>query len=255
MTQQTFQINGRIIDRNTNKGVSKLQIEAWDKDLIFDDLVGSAITDAEGYFQIEFTQAHYQECFLDRQPDLFFKVFRQGRLLTSTEDSILWNRTTSDTEITIEVELKNTHPVSDEVFRQVYDSPASLPGEYQWLTPDEDVREIETLLGMPLKTIGAPLWVSGDRKRCPECDRETNWLDIVSSALDKVHSREMIARVILGEQKFVNTEVPRAIADLKCFQCGTAIDHLRSFKCHNWAYARPELLDVLRAMEAANPVN
>jgi len=137
----------------------------------------------------------------------------------------------------------------------VYDSPASLPGDYQWLTSDEDVRTIEQLLGMPTKTIGAPLWVSGDSKRCPNCDREINWLDIVSSALDHVHSREMIARVILGEQKFVNTEAPRAIADLKCFKCGTAIDNLRSFKCHNWAYARPELLEVLKAMVTANPVN
>jgi len=91
---------------------------------------------------------------------------------------------------------------------------------------------------MPQKTIGAPLWVSGDRKRCPKCRRETNWLDIVSSALDQVHSRELIAQVILGEQKYVNTEAPRAIAGLKCFQCKALIDNLRSFKCHNWAYAK-----------------
>jgi hypothetical protein len=90
-----------------------------------------------------------------------------------------------------------------------------LPGHHKWVTSDEDVRQIEELLGMPPKTIGVPLWVSGDRKHCPNCDRQTNWLDIVSSALDQVHSREMIARVILGEQKFVNTEAPRAIADLK----------------------------------------
>ena len=39
-------------------------------------------------------------------------------------------------------------------------------------------RIIEALMGMPSKTIGALLCVSGDRKRCPECDRETNWLDL-----------------------------------------------------------------------------
>ncbi len=143
---------------------------------------------------------------------------------------------------------KNTHPVSDEVFKAVYDTPASLPGRYKWVTPDADVRRIEKILGMKLNTIGAPLWVSGDRKSCPKCSRETNWLDIISSALDQVHRREMIARVILGDQKFVNTEAPRAIAGLKCFKCKTAIENIRSFKCHNWAYARPALLEVLQGM-------
>lgn len=143
---------------------------------------------------------------------------------------------------------QNTYPVSEEIFRQVYESPASLPGRNRWLTLDADVRKIEELLGMPLGSIGAPLWVSGDRKRCAQCRRETNWLDIVSSALEHVHSREMIARVILGEQKFVNTEAPRAIADLKCFQCKARIDNLRSFKCHNWAYAMPAMLKVLQHM-------
>ena len=147
--------------------------------------------------------------------------------------------------------LQLTHPVSQEIFRAVYDSPAALPGRYKWLTREADVRQIEKLLGMPSETIGAPLWVSGDRKRCKKCRREVNWLDIVASALGQVHQREMIARVILGEQKFVNTEAPRAIAGLKCFQCGTPFDNLRSFKCHNWAYAKPALLSVLQAMQAA----
>lgn len=146
---------------------------------------------------------------------------------------------------------KNTQPVTDPVFRAVYESPASLPGRYKWTTVAEDVSKIEELLGMRPKTIGAPLWVSGDRKRCPKCRRETNWLDIVSSALGHVHSREMIAQVILGDQKFVNTEAPRAIAGLKCFQCDTAIDNLRSFKCHNWAYAKEAMLKVIQQMKAA----
>jgi hypothetical protein len=146
---------------------------------------------------------------------------------------------------------RNTHPVADEVFRAVYDSPASLPGRQRWVTAEQDVRAIEKLLGMPPRTIGAPLWVSGDRKTCPKCRREINWLDIVTSALERVHGREMIARVILGEQKFVNTEAPRAIAGLHCASCRTPIDNLRSFKCHNWAYAKPQLLDLISRMEAA----
>jgi hypothetical protein len=142
-----------------------------------------------------------------------------------------------------------TYPVSDEIFKTVYDSPASLPGKHKWLTNDNDVRAIEKILGMPQNTIGAPLWVSGDRKTCTKCRREINWLDIVSSAAGSVHSAKMIAEVILGEQKFVNTEVPHAIEGLKCHQCGTAFENLRSFKCHNWAYAKPALANVILTMQ------
>jgi hypothetical protein len=143
----------------------------------------------------------------------------------------------------------HTHSVSTDIFRQVYDSPASLPGDYRWVTNDPDVRKIEEILGMPPQTIGAPLWVSGDRMQCADCGRITSWLDIVSSALEHVHQSTMIARVILGSQKFVNTEAPRAIANLQCYQCHQAIDYIRSFKCHNWAYADRELLAVLQEIE------
>lgn len=150
---------------------------------------------------------------------------------------------------------KQTRQVSGEIFKAVYDSPASLPGRFRWLTVDSDVRKVEKLLGMEPNTIGAPLWVSGDRKTCTKCEREVNWLDIVSSALDQVHAREMIARVILGDQKFVNTEAPRAIAGLKCFKCKSPMENIRSFKCHNWAYAKPALLAALQAMERTQNVS
>ncbi|MEO6501832.1 MAG: hypothetical protein ABIQ09_07955 [Jatrophihabitantaceae bacterium] len=146
---------------------------------------------------------------------------------------------------------RHTIAVDDAVFRQVYDSPSSLPGEHRWLTSDQDVREIEKLLGMPPDTIGAPLWVSGDRKTCSKCDRVINWLDIVASGLAGVHSAEMVASVILGDQKFVNTEAPKAIAHVRCVQCATPFEGLRSFKCHNWAYAKPALLEVIQQMESA----
>ncbi|GGM20449.1 hypothetical protein GCM10012279_43530 [Micromonospora yangpuensis] len=138
------------------------------------------------------------------------------------------------------------------LFRAVYDSPASLPGRHRWTTPESDVRRIEKLLGMPARSIGAPLWLSGDEPDCPKCRRRVSWLDIVSSALSGVHDRMMIATVILGERKYVNTEIPAAIAGLHCLDCRTPITGLRSFKCHNWAYAF-EALEAVHARMAGPP--
>jgi hypothetical protein len=136
---------------------------------------------------------------------------------------------------------RQTVEVGKELFREVYDSPNSLPGRERYVTSEEDVRKIEELLGMKNGSIGAPLWVSGDDLQCGGCGRSPNWFDIVSSAATSVHSAQMIARVILGDRKYVNVEVPHTIKGVRCASCGAEIAGLRSFKCHNWAYAFGDL--------------
>src|SRR5688572_31680243 len=91
MSSKTFKIAGRVVDRKTRTGIAGLRVESWDKDLVLKDVVGSAVTDAEGAFHIVFEATHFKALFVDRKPDLFFKVFDNGRLLRSTEDSVLWN--------------------------------------------------------------------------------------------------------------------------------------------------------------------
>jgi hypothetical protein len=100
MSQPTFTITGHILHSHTNDGISSLRLEAWDRDLLFDDLVGTSRTVALGKFTFEFTAIYFQECFLDRRPDLFFEVFRHdGALLLDTRNTVLWNITAGSTEL------------------------------------------------------------------------------------------------------------------------------------------------------------
>src|SRR5688572_22316307 len=91
MPNNTIKIAGRVIDRKTRSGIAGLRVESWDKELKLKDVVGSAVTDAEGAFQIELDASDVKKLFVGRKPDLFFKVFADGRLVRSTEDSVVWN--------------------------------------------------------------------------------------------------------------------------------------------------------------------
>jgi hypothetical protein len=112
---RTFYISGRVIDIKTQQGIQGLRVEAWDKDLLVDDLVGSVITNKDGIFQIQFDEFYFNDLFLDRQPDLFFKVYKKDRLLKSTEDSVLWNVSSEETTINIEIEYQEDGMPSEKV--------------------------------------------------------------------------------------------------------------------------------------------
>lgn len=101
-----FEIRGRVIDEFTSDGIGGVRVEAWDKDFLFDDHLGSASTNSEGAFTIRFDDSAFREIFLDHWPDVYFKVYCFNDLLVSTESAVLWNRTRPE----IGVEIRAPHP-------------------------------------------------------------------------------------------------------------------------------------------------
>lgn len=98
-----FNIVGRVINRETKQGIGGLKVEAWDKDLILKDLLGAALTDEQGSFQIDFSESSFRNLiFVERKPDIFFKLFLADKLIESTENSVLWNVGAAKKEIVIE---------------------------------------------------------------------------------------------------------------------------------------------------------
>jgi hypothetical protein len=105
MPKKTYRLSGLVSDQRTGIGIPKLRIEAWDKDLLVDDFVAEAITGEKGTFEIKFEAARFRELFLDREPDLYFRVYQGDKLIKSTEDSVLWNVKASNNQVVIELEL------------------------------------------------------------------------------------------------------------------------------------------------------
>ena len=68
-----------------------LQVRAFDKDLIFDDKLGTSVTDAKGNFRIDFSSINFslmQD--IDTVPDVYVRVFDASgkKLLFTSEKAI-----------------------------------------------------------------------------------------------------------------------------------------------------------------------
>lgn len=86
-----FTITGLVKEKESGLGVPRLLIRAYDKDLLFDDLLGSTTTDEEGRFEISYSEEDFRELF-ERQPDIYLTVYAPPRRrLMDTAKEIRWN--------------------------------------------------------------------------------------------------------------------------------------------------------------------
>ena len=118
MEYPKFYITGQVINAQTQEGIYNLKVEAWDQDEKYHDLVGVALTDRNGYFDISFDLTYFREFAPEEAPDLFFKVFRGKKLLKDTRDEVIWNAE-QETRVTIEIDIPAEEPTGkDRVGRE-----------------------------------------------------------------------------------------------------------------------------------------
>jgi hypothetical protein len=101
-----FNIEGTIVETPGDAPASGLRVEALDKDFGTDDYLGFAITGPDGGFTITFDESMFEDLGFERYPDIYFKVFRCGELLASTEKSAIWNAKKPNVKVKIQVPAK-----------------------------------------------------------------------------------------------------------------------------------------------------
>ena len=87
----TFRISGTVVEEGTGRPLPKLRVRAYDKDRLYDDLLGTAVTDEGGGFEMTYTGDDFQELF-EKSPDIYVVVYDptgQQTLYTS-EESVRW---------------------------------------------------------------------------------------------------------------------------------------------------------------------
>lgn len=83
-----FKIIGQIVEKESGQGLPGLTVKAYDKDWIYDDLLGSVETDREGKFEMVYEGRDFQELF-ERNPDIYLRVKNAAlQDIYSTEDSV-----------------------------------------------------------------------------------------------------------------------------------------------------------------------
>ncbi len=69
-----FRILGTVLADDNEQPLPNLEVRAFDRDVVFDDPLGSARTDERGEFEIHFTEAAFRDA-VETRPDLYLRVF------------------------------------------------------------------------------------------------------------------------------------------------------------------------------------
>lgn len=86
-----MRVIGTILEEESGKPLKGLQVRAFDKDLLFDDKLGTTVTDAAGKFRIDFSSMNFSLLAdMETVPDLYIRVFdATGKKLLYTSEKAI----------------------------------------------------------------------------------------------------------------------------------------------------------------------
>ncbi len=87
LSPDTWVVRGTVTDEN-NQGLNGLTISLYDKDLLFDDVLGTTLTNEKGDFEIIYRYEAFEFLF-EKRPDLYLKVLDDsGKELYTSENTV-----------------------------------------------------------------------------------------------------------------------------------------------------------------------
>jgi hypothetical protein len=86
-TNDAWIIRGKVTDKKNNP-VAGLIVSAYDKDLLFDDVLGTTSTDENGNFEVIYREESFRDLF-DKKPDIYLKILDiTGKILYTSRKKI-----------------------------------------------------------------------------------------------------------------------------------------------------------------------
>lgn len=102
--KKTSAISGKILKKRTNESVNQVRVEAWEKNLLIDGPIASAVTNNQGEFTIEIDGGIAQSFLLEKSLEVFFKIYKGENLISDTRNDLIINPE-EQTEVTIKVDI------------------------------------------------------------------------------------------------------------------------------------------------------
>jgi hypothetical protein len=103
--EREYLLQGVVVNRATQIGVRGVLVEAWDLDTKYNDMLGQVTTDANGEFTVGFDSDYFGNAKPDNGPDVFYKVFMDGKQVLSTVNNPVHNLQKGTTRVKLELDL------------------------------------------------------------------------------------------------------------------------------------------------------